>query len=226
MRKLIMFSLASMLVACVGQTKTLYEQGMSAYDRSHYDLAYMTFLPLAKTGDAEAQFMLGVMHVRGRGVDQDIPKGMEWYCQAAMGGHATAFNDIGVLIEAGQNGLRMKKEAVKWFVISANLDSAYGQYSLAKRYHDGEGVEKDLEAAYLWYNLSYRNMFWDDHEVLEKLREVEDVLTSFQIRKLDLRAKDWKAADFDERMKDFAKTSSVCKQAFNGVVAHFDGKRL
>ncbi len=63
-----------------------YQKGMDAYDRGDYDTALKEFRPLAEQGHTEAQWSLGVMYERGRGVPKDYVQAYRWYTLAASQG--------------------------------------------------------------------------------------------------------------------------------------------
>jgi TPR repeat protein len=50
-----------------------------AYDRGDYTKAAHLFSPLAEQGVASAQFYLGLMHEKGRGVWKDVVRALMWY---------------------------------------------------------------------------------------------------------------------------------------------------
>ncbi len=50
-----------------------YQVGCDAYERGDYDTALKEFRPLAEQGHTEAQWSLGVMYERGRGVERLCP---------------------------------------------------------------------------------------------------------------------------------------------------------
>ena len=53
----------------------------------------------ADQGLAEAQFNLGWMYYKGRGVRQDYAEAVRWYRQAAAQGHASAQTLLGIMHE-------------------------------------------------------------------------------------------------------------------------------
>jgi len=55
----------------------------------------------AKQGDADAQFMLGVMYEEGKGVTQNDKTAVKWYRLAAEQGYAAAQNNLGVKYAKG-----------------------------------------------------------------------------------------------------------------------------
>ena len=61
-------------------------EGYDAYERGDYDTALKEFRPLAEQGEMVAQWSLGVMYERGRGVPQDSVQAYRWYTLAAAQG--------------------------------------------------------------------------------------------------------------------------------------------
>ena len=54
--------------------------GAYAYLQGDYETAYNTMISLAKTSDDKiAQYYLGVMYMKGQGVEQDFEKAGEWF---------------------------------------------------------------------------------------------------------------------------------------------------
>ena len=84
----------------------------------------------AAQGRADAQFNLGVMHAKGRGVPQDYGLALKWYRLAAAQGHAKAQSNLGVMYYTGNGVPQDYVEAVKWFRLAAahgdRLDLATG----------------------------------------------------------------------------------------------------
>ncbi len=58
-------------------------EGAAAYLRGDYATALREFRPLAKQGDANAQFNLGLMYDNGQGVPQDYVRAHMWFNLAA-----------------------------------------------------------------------------------------------------------------------------------------------
>ncbi len=55
-----------------------------------YTEAFKWFSKVAKQGDAEAQYHLGLMFANGEGVTEDDAKAVYWHTQAAKQGDAKA----------------------------------------------------------------------------------------------------------------------------------------
>ena len=59
-----------------------FQDGLDAFNKKDFKTAYQIFFRLAKEGDVEAQFSLGMMHSKGMGVPQDDKQATRW-CRLA-----------------------------------------------------------------------------------------------------------------------------------------------
>ncbi len=58
-------------------------------------------LPFARSGNADAEELIGVMYALGLGVEKDPERAFEWYLRASMKGHPGAQSGIGWYYELG-----------------------------------------------------------------------------------------------------------------------------
>lgn len=96
----------------------------------------------AKAGEAEAQYEVGIMYLKGQGVDQDRDKAMYWLKAAADSGYQLASSKLG-RIEEQEAKFRELQE-------SASAGKVDAQYELAMMYLKGRGVEADGAKARDW----------------------------------------------------------------------------
>ena len=81
----------ALLFGCTGVCKSAdFQRGLTAHKSGDYAIALREWKPLAKQGDAAAQFNLGVMYEKGQGVPQDDKTAVKWYRLAAEQGFARA----------------------------------------------------------------------------------------------------------------------------------------
>lgn len=90
-----------------------------AYENGDYATAIENLEPLAKQGDAVAQFGLALHHSNGDGVPQDASKAAEWYRKAAEQGHASAQTMLGAMYELGKGVTRNLVMAYVFFNLAA-----------------------------------------------------------------------------------------------------------
>src|SRR5690554_5839693 len=94
---------------------SLFQSGVSAYERKNYPVALESFTVLAKKGDANAQFNLGVMYANGEGVPKDASQAVTWYRKAAEQGHADAQFNLGFMYANGEGVPKDAQQAATWY---------------------------------------------------------------------------------------------------------------
>jgi len=81
---------------------------------------------------------------------QDFDYALKYYRQAAELNYTPAQVAMGKMADAAQ----IYDEAVGWFLMAATQGDAAGQFSLARMYQEGNGIEKDEAKASYWYRRS------------------------------------------------------------------------
>jgi TPR repeat protein len=109
------------------------EEAELAYDRGDYTQAARLFSPLAEQGVASAQFYLGLMHERGRGVRQDHFTALTWFRKAAAQGYAGPQNNLGLIYERGRGVRKDVVRALMWYTIGATMLSGTEQKAAMNR---------------------------------------------------------------------------------------------
>ena len=135
-------------------TPTVAEKNQAASDaasQSDFELARNIWEPLAKGGNAEAQYNLGSMYYFVNGVAVDFAKSFEFRLRAAEQGHAGAELDLGEMYANGEGVAKDATEAIFWFRKSAEHGDAVAQYELGRSYQEGSGVAVDKKKALVWY---------------------------------------------------------------------------
>ena len=117
-------------------------------EASRFKEARAALLPLARSGNADAEELIGVMHAMGLGVPRDDARAFDWYLRAAMKGHPGAQSGIGWYYEVGR-GLPAPDfvRAYLWYTLSAiggDPDAAVSQEEIAKRMTKAQ-IDKALE---------------------------------------------------------------------------------
>ena len=114
----------------------------------------MKWRRLAESGDARAQYTLGLMSANGYGVERDYEEAVKWYRKSAEQGNAIAQNNLAVMYTNGYGVERDYEEAVKWYLKSAEQGNAIAQNNLAVMSANGYGIERNYEEAVKWYRKS------------------------------------------------------------------------
>ncbi len=138
--------LALIAALCAGFTLGLtapagagLKEGFAAYQRGDYATARREWRPLAEQGVAYAQFNLGFMYHKGRGVPQDYAEAMGWYRKAAEQGLAEAQYNLGVMYDKGEGIPQDYAKAVEWWRKAAEQGYATAQYNIGVMYDEGLG---------------------------------------------------------------------------------------
>jgi len=134
-----------------------FQAGMTAHDREDYVTAFREWQPLAEQGDILAQYYLGLLYHKGRGVPQDDGQARKWYGKAAAQGLGKAQFSLGTLYFNGEGGPQDYQQALRWFRQAADQGEALAQTKIAIMYDDGEGVPQDKVQAYKWFSLAATN---------------------------------------------------------------------
>lgn len=121
------------------------ETARDLMDAQDYSAAMAELLPAARSGNAEAEELIGVMYALGLGVEQDDVRAFEWYLRASMKGHAGAQSGIGWYYEVGR-GVPTPDlvRAYMWYALSTiggDPDAAVSVTEVAKKM-TAEQIEK------------------------------------------------------------------------------------
>jgi len=122
--------------------------------------------PLAESGDALAQYSLGVLYITGgKDLPSDSSKAIAWFTKAADQGQAGAMRELAIIYEKGLGGAAADAAtSMRWYDKAANRGDALAQMNLGFKYAGGQGVPKDLVKAYTWLTLAGRGIFFDDED--------------------------------------------------------------
>jgi hypothetical protein len=88
------------------------------YDSGDYEKAAKLYAPLAKSGNAEAQYNLGMMYRAGRGVPRDVKESGKWYQLAAEQGHPLAQFNLGWMYISGKGVPQDPVKGLMWLDIA------------------------------------------------------------------------------------------------------------
>jgi TPR repeat protein len=166
-----------------------FQAGMDANNRGDYAIALREWRPLAEQGEALAQYNLGVLYRKGRGVPQDDVQARQWYEKAAAQGQAKAQYNLGTLYFNGEGVPKDYQQSLRWFRLAADQGEALAQTKIAIMYDEGQGVPQDVVQAHKWYNLAATN---GDKPAAELRDALAKQMTSAQIAEAQKLARAWK----------------------------------
>lgn len=108
----------------------------------------------ARSGDPEAQRLLGDIFDRGKGVRRNSHIAAGWYRKAAAQGDRTAQRNLGYLYETGHLGEKDYVKAEKWYRKAALRGDSEAQLSLAYLYESGLAGHVDETEAAKWRDIA------------------------------------------------------------------------
>ncbi len=117
-------------------------------------------LLLAEQGDAIAQYDVGRMYQRGRGISQDINEALRWLRRSAQQGNVSAQTSLGVLYFEGKQIKPNPKKSYSLLHSAATRDVAQAQFYLARLYETGVGTRSDMKLALRWYERAAANGYY------------------------------------------------------------------
>lgn len=145
------------------------EQGFQAFTSGNYEEALRRWLPLAENGDHEAQYNLGILYMKGLGVEKDLKAAFNWYKRSAANGNTDAMYNLGIMYDKGRVIYRSTKDATKWWKKAAELGNADAQFNIAVEYAYGRNLGKDVPLALSWWKKSARQGHQDSRAALYRV---------------------------------------------------------
>ncbi len=150
---------------------------------------------LAEQGDADAQFNMGVVYLRGIGVTQDYQAAFNWFKKSTEQKHALAQFSLGVMYLQGLGVTQDYKVAFNWFKKAAEQGGSEAQTVLSSMYEDGVGIPQDYTRAHMWWNIAAS---LDNEAAAGNRDKVEKMMTPFQIEKAQELTRECVANNFRE----------------------------
>jgi TPR repeat protein len=90
-------------------------EGLSAFESEDYLRAFHILMPIAESGNAEAQCMIANIYHLGLGLEQDISAAVKWYKKSAEQGYGVASNNLAGILRAGTHGGEPDAAAAKYW---------------------------------------------------------------------------------------------------------------
>jgi TPR repeat protein len=160
---------AAILLGLMLPVQADYESGVKAYRSGDYETALAEFGRAAESGDRNAQYNVGLMHLKGQGVAANDQEAVRWFRKAAGLGQVEAQTFLGALYADGQGVTQDYEQAAYWLAIAAEAGHGAAQCFLGQLYVDGLGVEEDPVQAYAWFSVSEINGYPDATGLLKQV---------------------------------------------------------
>ncbi len=148
MRMIIATALLALFLNLPSPALADLEKGRNFMETGNFIEALQQFQPLARSGNADAEELIGVIYAMGLGVARDDIRAFEWYLRASMKGHPGAQSGVAWYYEIGRGmPARDLVRAYMWYVLSAiggDPDAAISQNEVVKKM-----THKQIEKAHI-----------------------------------------------------------------------------
>ena len=134
-----------------------FEDASRLYQKGSFKEAFKGFEALAKKGNPNAQYNLGMMYYNGTGVTQNKIMAFVWLELASNNGNKVAQNKLGSMYEKGEvKGTKDQLKAVNEYLKASLQNYNVAQLNLAMKYNDSL-KEENQKIAFFWYQKSANN---------------------------------------------------------------------
>ena len=96
-------------------------EGTAAYKRGDFAVAHREFLAAARSGDARARFSLGLLYLRGQGVQRNYAVALQWLQKAARQGDGEARLVLGDLHMRQTPARRDLLKSYMWLTLALSI---------------------------------------------------------------------------------------------------------
>lgn len=108
----------------------------------------------ANSGNARAQYELGLYYSTGKFVPKDYSQALLWYDKAAEQGDAMGENGLGFLYSNALGVPQNYTTAILWYHKAAEQGNSKALFNLGNMYLYGRGVAQDNAEAYRWFRMA------------------------------------------------------------------------
>ena len=113
-------AIAALAIGAAGPAAADMEEARDLMEEGRFEEARALFDIYARSGNADAEELIGVMYAMGLGVERDDRRAFEWYLRSSLKGHAGAQSGLGWYYETGR-GLPAPDlvRAYLWYALSS-----------------------------------------------------------------------------------------------------------
>ncbi len=131
-----------------------FDVAIQAVETGDFETALHEFEALAAGGDPRGENGLGVLYLRGHGLERDPERAFALFRSAAEKGLRAAEKNLGELYTEGVGVPRDDVVAAHWFGLAAAQGDAGAQLNLGVMHVEGRGVVQDYSRAMDWFRKS------------------------------------------------------------------------
>ncbi len=110
-----------------------------------------TIAMLANAGNPDAELVVGLAYLEGRGLPRNAGQAAAWLARAAAQGQPLAQYKLATLYQDGVGVPRSATQAFRWFSAAAARGNRKAMHSLGVAYAEGWGTSKNFQSAAKWF---------------------------------------------------------------------------
>jgi localization factor PodJL len=161
----------------------------------------------AASGNAPAQYRLGTLYERGKGVAKDMRAALGWYERSASLGNIKAMHNAAVLAANTEQQKPDYARAFKWFSLGAAHGLKDSQFNLAILLERGLGTKANPKEALFWYSQAAQQ---NDADANKRAGVLAKTMSAVDLQSTQERLKTWTP----EVAPDVANTVAVSDPAW------------
>lgn len=129
----------------------------TSFESELFDQALMACRDASVAGEPMGKFYLGMMYLRGFGVEKNEQIASRLIQESAQLGNIDALSKMGAIYQSGELVTKNQRKACDWWARLADLGNAHGQERLGVCYLMGRGREKNMKLGYAYLSLAAQN---------------------------------------------------------------------
>ena len=188
---------------------TRYLNGADGVEQDFAKAAYW-YGKASAAGNAPAQYRLGTLYERGKGVARDMNAALGWYERAGALGNVKAMHNAAVLAAGNEQRQPDYARAFKWFSLGAAHGLKDSQYNLAVLLERGLGTKANSKEALFWFSMAAKQ---NDTDANKRADKIAKTLTPAELQETKDRLASWTP----EVAPDAANTVAVRNEAWQAA---------
>ena len=205
--------------SAIDPVSTAMAEAERAYRADDDARALPLYLPLARAGNADAQFRVARIYSRNKGVSPNPVEACNWWEAAANGGEPIAATNYGLCFETGKGRGQSYPAAAQWYRRAADGGNAYGMYNLGLAYEYGRGVAQNFDNAVLWLQRALDARI-DSSDAADVMRHLKRARNNVEAARGDPQAQYDLAIDLfnghSPEVKDERRAATMMREAAKG----------
>ena len=129
-------------------------RGFKALEDKDYSKALYFLSYYAENGNPKAQYNLGLMYKKGKGLEIDHKEANKWFFLSASQGNMLAQYAIGLNYYTGIGIELDYNKAMDFFKMAAFQGHPSSQINIGNMYFIGQGTKKNFPRAHMWWKLA------------------------------------------------------------------------